>query len=472
MEDKREIFFCRASSTLSNIVGNATVMVKEFIEGLFPEGYFKSVYIDTTMSSLQMQKNPDEVYKREKPFLVLRPRVAIDDSHIFGRLPDWTYTTYYNYTDGKDRYLPVFADELERIYVYAAPNRIKINYDIEVHCSTKMQQINVAHFLKNAARHKGYFYIYNTIMETEVPKLFIKLISNLRGHDLSCPEDHAEFINYLETNSQSFITEKIKASNASPCYFYKYKVNLLSLFEDFPEMDDGEEKEQINTNFRVIDRFSIDFTIPANFFLETKKVIQPEFIERNKWDVVDLDDKVVLNYAMKLIPDKTFVENGKVYTFLSKQGYITDDENGIRITDERNEKYAKKLYTNGVIHADTGQTYYLRCNTMDILDLRGFFTQDNLKVINYCKKYHLNLNKVFKFRVYENNSRIKDDNIFIDWDTFELFNFNVAADNTYHILFFKSNDDYNRILHRVQEIEASSIASKKTTLKSKRSDIF
>ena len=470
--DEKQIFQCRASSTLSNVVGNATLIVKEFMEGLFPPGYFKSVYIDTTMSSLQMQKNPDEVYKRDKPFLVLRPRVTIDDSHIFGRLPDWTYTTYFNYTNGKDTYVPVFADEQDKIYVYAAPDRIKINYDIEIHCNTKMQQINVAHFLKGSARHKGYFYIYNSVMETEVPKLFIKLISELKGFDLGCPCEHADFINYLESNSQSFVTEKIKASNASPCYFYKYKVNMLSLFEEYPEMDDGEEKEHINTNFRVIERFSVDFTIPANFFLETKRVVNPEYMENNKWEAIDLDDKVLLNYTMKMLPEKSININGKIFSLLSKQAYITDSAEDIKITDDKNQRYAEKLYTNGVIHADKNDICYIRSNTMDVLDLTGFFNQDNLKVIEYCKKYHQDLNNVFYFKLFENNHIVKQSNIFIDWETYELFNFNVIADGTYHILFYKSNEEYNRILDRIRQKEERSIAKKKTIITPENNDIF
>ena len=468
--DGKQIFQCRASSSLSNIVGNATLVVKEFIEGLFPPGFLKSIYIDTTMSSLQVQENQDDVYKRERPFLVIRPKVNIDESHIFGRLPDWTYTTYFNYTDGKDTYVPVFADLDQGIYVYAAPDRIKIDYDVEIYTGTKMQQINIAHFLKGSARHKGYFYIYNTIMETEVPKLFIKLIAEMQDKDLCHPDEHAEFIQYLETNSQSFVTEKIKASSGNPVYCYKYKVNMLSLFEEYPEMDDGQEKDHIQYNFRVIERFSVDFTIPSNFFLETKRVIKTDPSEFNKWDIVDLEDKVLLNYTMKLIPDKVIKKDNRTYVFQRKQAYITDDPSELTITDYKNEQYAKMLYKNNCIHAikdDDTNNYILRCNTLDILDLSNFLTRDSKRVIEYDNKYHVNNNKVFLFKIYEDEHEVKEDNIFIDWEHLLLFNFNAKPDSTYHIFFYKSNEDYNRLLDRCLEIDMHKVAKTKTTYKAK-----
>jgi hypothetical protein len=409
-----QIRMCRASSSLSSVIGNVSLVVRDFIVGLFPPSFFKDVYIDTSMTSLFFEK--EDIFKHDKPMLVIKPRVSLSDDNIFGRLPDWMSTNYFIFKELNNNYTPVFADTEKQIYVYSVPDRVKLTFEIDIVCSSKMQQINVGHFLKGSVLHKGYFYLYDSYIETEVPKYFIKTIADLLNYDLREPQQKSDFLNYLDSKSQSFITEKIKTSSGNPAYFYIYSTNILSQFEDYPQLDDGEQKEMTMNNFRVSETFSVDFSCPSNFFLETKEVLTPEQMQAEP-SLEGLEDSILLNYTMTFIPPKEVDINGKTFGFLRKQGYITDSS-----------------------------------TQLDELPLDEFFSEDIKSVIQYNNKYGINNDEVFSINLYKENTLVDPRNVKVLWDTLMLQNWNPSPDTTYHIFLYGDKERINRILYHVREI--------------------
>jgi hypothetical protein len=368
------------------------------------------------MTALSLEK--EEFFKKEKPILVIRPKVSLSDDTIYGRLPDWMSTNYFIYKDLGNNYTPVFADMEKEIFVYSVPDRLKLSFEIDIICSTKMQQINIGHFLKGSVLHKGYFYLYDTHIETEVPKYFIKTIANVLNYDLREPQQKSDFLDYLERKSQSFITEKIKASSGNPAYFYIFNTNLLSLFEDYPQLDDGEQKDMTMTNFRVSETFSVDFGCPSNFFLEIKNDLTPEQTQvDNETRLESFEDSILLNYSMSFIPSPEMDFGGKMYSLVRRQGYITDN------------------------NVD-----------LDELDLSGFFPEDVKRVIAYNNKYGVSNDEVFKINLYREQSQVNPDNVKVLWDTLVLQNWKPVANTTYQIHLYVDKPRFNRMLQRIHEI--------------------
>jgi hypothetical protein len=413
-----QIFMCRASSSFSSVIGNVSLIVRRFMEGLFPPSFFKYVYIDTSMTSLAFEN--EDVFKHDKPILVIRPKVSLSDDTIFGRLPDWMSTNYFVFKNLRNNYTPVFVDFDKEIYIYSVPDRIKLTFEIEIICASKMQQINIGQYLKGSVLHKGYFYLGNSYIETEVPKYFIKTLSNYMNVDMTDATQKSNFLNYLDTRSQSFITEKIKTSSGNPAYFYIYNTNILCQFEDYPQLDDGEEKDLTSTNFRITETFTADFSCPSNFFLETKLPPQPNNPPLPDYSLLADENGLLLNYTMKFIPPKELNINNVVFSFLRKQGYITD--------------------------ADP---------KLDELDLNDFFSPEMKSVIAYNNKYKIDNNEVFKINLYREDTQVDPANINIQWDTLTLQNFNPSPQTTYHIFAYGDRDKINRTTYRLEQINGN-----------------
>ena len=409
----KQISICRSSSSISNVVGNVTYIVRNFMIGLFPKNFFKSVYIDTAMSQLEMEK--EDIFKKDKPLLIIRPRVSLGENSIFQGLPDWMSTNHYMFTELQGNYKPVLADEENKVFVYTAPDRIKINYEIEIVTSTKMQQINTAYFLKGIVLHKSYFYLNNARIETEVPKYYINLIAEHLEYDLKDVNQRIEYGSYLDKYSRSLITEKIKTSSGNPAYFYIYSANILSMFEDYPDIDDGEQNNQISSNFKISENFGIEFWCPINYILETGVQPTSEILNNaeNDYKLGLFDTLTVANFTLQFPIPSTYGE----MILLKKQGYLTD----------------------------TG-------TEKDILDIRPLFTKGLSEVISYNNKYNLDNGEVFHIDLWNDDSKVAEENVNINWSTLVLENIKPLPNTTYHIALYGHNETITRILHRLDEI--------------------
>lgn len=408
----KEIQMCRASSSISSVIGNTSFIIRNFVTGLFPKGFFKHVHIDTRMTQAD-QDDQEDVYKREKPILVIRPRFSLDDNHVFGKLPDWMSTNYFLFKQLQDNYSPVFYDEKKQIYIYTVPDRVKITFEIEIICNTRMQQLNAAYYLKGSVLHKSYFYLEEETLECEIPKYFIKVLSEHMGYDMRYPAQKQEFLTYLDTGSQSFITEKVKASSGRPAYFYAYQTNLLCLFPENPQVDDGEQKDMLMENFRITNSLEVEFWVHTNYFLETNtlEVAPPPVDDEDMMDVVG--DKVVMNFTMNF-NYPSMEEDG--LALLRKQGYITDD-------------------------AD-----------IDVLPLDEFLPYEYKHVIKYNNKYNISNEDYFTIRVFREHLEVNPDKVTVDWENLTLSSLKPLPNTTYHLVLYGDKDKINKTFYRIKQI--------------------
>ena len=425
MKNEKRIYAGRATSHFATAIGNVSYIVRNFILDQFPDNFFKKVTIDTTLSANDMDKDRDNVYSKEGyPKLIIRPRIVFDENTMFARLPDWIHTTYFKWKNLSGNYKPVFLDVEKDIYLYTCFDRIKINFEIEIVCNTKISQLNIAQYLKSTVLHKGYFYVHS-ILEKQVPKAFIETIHDIRHFDNSTEDGHAQFTDYLETGSQHFITEKINPQCGRPDYYFMYGTNLLCLFEDFPQMDDGEQKDQSNTNFRIQDPFIVEFWSPNTFFMEALTDLDPRETELG-WDINDLGDKVNLVYTMQMVPEGIYEDPvTKIkYSFYKKQAYVTDDYSA-----------------NPDIDYDT-------------IELKKFFNHNLKKVIKYCLEFHIDLDELIKFRLYNDRTKLcNPDVIEMDWHTLTMKQHDYRPNEMYHLYVYVNPKEYNQILKRIMHKE-------------------
>lgn len=423
-----DISMCRTTASLSAILGNCSQIMKAWFLQLFPKDFFKYVYIDTSMSATIFAKERDNVFNRYgSPTLVIRPKFEFDDNTLFGRLPMWMNTNYFNFARLEGNYQPVFGDTKNGIFIYSIPDRIKITFDIEIGCSSRMQQINIAHYLKSNVLHKGYFKIEKVNMEAQVPKLFMACVHDLLHFNSEDEESHADFTDYIGSWSADKITEKINPATGDPTYYYMYNTNLICIFEDNPQVDDGEQKDQIRTNFRINDSVVVDFWVPSTFYFETRKVINPADYELG-WNIEELGDRVNMVYTMQLLPDNYYTRiDGVNFQFYKKQGYITDETFFLE-----NEE-------------DPTSTY-------DIIPLRHFVKRDIIDVARYCNKYGVDLNNVFEFRLYEENKEVNPEFLEMDWNLVQMKHRKPKSNTSYHLFLYIGVKEYNRILDRVHDL--------------------
>ena len=131
----------RTSLTMANIVG----VFNDWILSFFPERYFTDVRIRTQSAYSDFKSYMKNIYKREKPFLVIDPEsVDNDDESVF----TWNMLGRYNMYDPKNENVGaqmIYAlDVAETDYFRLAfrRNRYKFSMNILIMEQTMDRQLN------------------------------------------------------------------------------------------------------------------------------------------------------------------------------------------------------------------------------------------------------------------------------------------------------------------------------------------
>ena len=410
------IFTCKTSTGIASVIGNVSFLVRDFFRKNFPKDFFKSVYIDTKMSQIDLEKI--DVIKKNIPILIIRPRFSLEDESQFQRLPDWVNTNYFIFKNLKGNYLPIFIDEEKEIYVYSSPERIKLSFDIEIITGSRIQQLNTAYFQKGSFLHKGFFYINDCILETEIPKFMIKLIGENQHVNFSNPSERSQFQDYLSSHSQSLVVEKIKTSSGNPTWFYSFNMNLLSLFDGYPSMDDGRDVNMTKEFFKVTSSFVVEFWTPWNYFLEIKttKWNLSELRELFTWTQEDMSDTdIVMNYT---IPEFTPPKMKDLKHFFFSKPYICDID----------------VYS----------------GTPDVLDFSVILTKEIYDVIQYNNKFGVDNLLYFDIDLYKENLVVGREFYEIDWEKLVIRN-NNPEKTTYGVVFYVDTQLFNKTKYRLEE---------------------
>ena len=265
---------CVAQTSLAHTYGNMTCFIVDYIKRLFPQNYFKTVHVSSTIAYKQFsvfQNTKKEFLKKAPPMLIIRPRIELNDSDIF------LYNTYLT-TRANDQYMesaftnlqPFFEDKENGIEIKYLLNRLKLFFDVTIITETQMDQLNQAHFLKNRLRHNEPC-ILSTYLESYVPRELMHLL----GTDAEIPVYDGKmnvrtFLDYANGHSIFPISYKMKNSTGNDEFFRFYPVNVDTMFSEI-SIDDGNKKGVVSEAYTVTFTVSTEFNATGLYYYFTEK---------------------------------------------------------------------------------------------------------------------------------------------------------------------------------------------------------
>ena len=78
--------YALASTSMAHTYGNVTAFITEFVKNIFPKHYFKTTHISSTIAYREFnifQNSTKEFMKKNKPILLIRPRIELNDQDNF-----------------------------------------------------------------------------------------------------------------------------------------------------------------------------------------------------------------------------------------------------------------------------------------------------------------------------------------------------------------------------------------------------
>lgn len=400
-----------SQTSLAHTYGNITCQIVDYLKNMFPENYFKTIHVSSTIAYRQFnifQNSSKEFLKKTKPMLIIRPRVELNDSEVF------LYNTYLttrmtdNYMDTSFTNLQPFIYDKERgNCMKFLLNRLKMMFDVTIVTETQIEQLNIAHFFKNRVRQDRPFFI-KTSLESYIPRELMRLMSE--DVDIPLYDENgsvAKFLEYVNGVSAYPITYKIKNSSGNDEFFRHYPVNVDTSIQGL-SIDDGSKRGFVS------DMFTTTFTVSTEFNA-----------------------------------------TGLYYYFASKPNLI--DDFTMNMKEEESNKIIPLFTINNLDvrrPADGWNVYcapvYMISEVPDITDIRPLINNSVYAAIQYHKEKSIPLDIFIKYEVLKDNVKLEDKKDYIlNFDDFKLTTFKCSPNSTYRFIMYINTLYINELINDI-----------------------
>lgn len=383
-----------SSVSLGHTFGNMTAFMTEYIRGLFPSNYFKTTTIANTIAYKYynvFDNTNKEFIKKNKPMLIIRPRVDIMNQDVFLHNTMLTNRITDNFYDRDFGNLMVcIEDQTKGLHVRFLPNRMKLYFDVTMIFESQMEQLNQTMYLKNRIRQEHPFVI-NTALECNIPRQIMEGIATEAGQDINQTK---EFLDYINSVSAYPITYKLKNSTGNDEFFRYYPVEIDTLFTGLTT-DDGSKKGFVD------DSYAVNFTVETEFFTTGLYY----FFTKNP-DVLNKVTNVSMDISNmdSIIP--VFTVNN-MFDMEVPPGWTL---------------YASPLYK---VESSTKP---------DVLDISSLLNNSLQSSIDFHIKNGMTMNPMIKFTVFKDNAQLTAGVDFeVDYEKLQLITHRVNTTSTYRL---------------------------------------
>lgn len=305
--------YCMAQTSLAHTYGNVTCFITEFVKSIFPENYFKTVHISSTIAYKQFsifQNSKKEFLYKTKPMLIIRPRVNLNDTDVF--LYNTLLTTRFDdsFSDIDFGNLQDFVYDTESgANIKFLLNRLKMTFDISLVFESQMEQLNQSHYLKNRMRWDKPFFL-QTALESYIPRELFELM----GNDINIPlyDENGSvknFLDHVNGNSVFPITYKMKNSSGNDEFFRFYPANMDTTFTNL-DNDDGGKKGLISDMFTTSFSITTEFYATGLYYYFNRK---PERIDAIVGEMVTNSKKIIPLFTLNNLHTEKIAEGWNIF---------------------------------------------------------------------------------------------------------------------------------------------------------------
>lgn len=278
----KKMNFNSAPMSIAHTYGNMTAFVTEKIKSWFHPDFFKTVNISSTIASRYfnvLQNTNKDFMKKEKPYLIVRPRVVngSDDAFLAG-----TFLTNRIADVGAEHdpgnLQPFINDREKGLEIKFLMNRPKILFDITIMVDTLMMQLNLENYIRNRVII-GRPLTWETALESQIPREILAGVSYLTDIPLTDP---ASILKYMNSHTLYPVTYKMKNSTGNDEYFRYYPAHVDVLISDL-QMDDGSKKEMVDDVYTINFTVETEFTTAGMYHIFSKKPFELMHQEIGEW---------------------------------------------------------------------------------------------------------------------------------------------------------------------------------------------
>lgn len=438
------------NGSIAHTMGNVTSLFTEFIKEWFPKDYFKHTHINTRMAYREQKREENSDYefiKKNRPILVVRPRLDADNTDIFMTYSLFTTNNFdMDFRGGSPNFMPFFIDKKNAISLSYLMGRIRVIFDVTIMVDTEMEQINQYFYLLSRVVPER-IYRMNTSLEYLIPGSCIELISAYSGVPIKDNDSGStrEFLKYMMSHANKYVTFKERTSTSTMDFFMYYPLAIDWVVTDLSRDEPNKKSWAVYTS-------NINFTLTTEF--NVAAIYEFMTLQKQPKEVGFQMDMVAHHWR--------------------------DQANGINIipyftvpnlfTETRLDNGFELMYTQAF------ETDPDKEDQDDGLDLLPVFSNTNaIDIVKWHNKTGIDNNVFLKFIVMcDNEQLVQGVDYDIDYEGFRLTIHKSKADSTYRLSVFLNNmyaqnllDNYNDIVGSyegsVGKVTDKTVVTKKET---------
>ncbi len=458
--------YAMASPSLAHTYGNVTCFMTEWLKGLFPKNYFKTVYVSSTIAYRNFSRfnnTTKEFIKKSKPMLIIKPRIEIDNDEGF--LKETYFTTrIVDMADSNDwgNLQDYVEDDLNQRYVKFLMNRLNISFDVSIIVETQMEQINMVHYFKNRIR-QGRPMFLNTCLESFVPRDIIALLAK----DIAVPiKDDMGYVkpilDFLNSNACYPTTYKYKNSTGND-EFFRYHPAAIETVITGLTIDEGSRKGQISDNFQINFTVNCEFSTAGlyYYFTENKKIIDdfiPSYEEDNSNSSQMTPIFTVSNIYDIELPPGWNVYTSPMYTVEGTKSEELEFEALLNTSLIEAINYHRQ---HGIPELPPGWNVYtspmytVEGTKSEELEFEALLNTSLIEAINYHRQHGIPLSVFLSATVMKNNKVMSEENgeYKIDWDRLVITTYNCNPSSTYRFILNVNTQYINELIKHLLNLD-------------------
>ena len=415
-----------AASSSNTTYGNIASAIKENIISKFPYNFFKYINISTEMAFRNMRRQfglntNNEISKRKKPYLVIKPSFGLPGSDMFlYEVPMTKNFENIEYGISYRHLFPIINDlENELKFMYKL-NRDRIEFDVTITVSTLHQQLDIYKGMLNVFTWDNPIAV-QTSLEAVLPRSFIVFFGKMIGIDITDTEHNniPALLQKLNSNSQYPITYKMRNTSALDEFFMYYNHSILVTYSDLT-LDEVSRKNMADDAFNINFKISAEFNLPGLFIIMGSEP---------RYDVdVSLSVEEYGNKPNEFIP---------IYTFNNLY------------TDYMSRIDGFRLYTSSIFKTEKDKT-----TKSDVLDINPLFESEYISIINETLKNNVSIGTIMRLIILKDREELTENVDWeMDWETLILTVNNCDDTSTYRILVYVNGIKINDRLAEIADTD-------------------
>ena len=300
--------------------------VKKWILSVVGENYFKNIYVNESIAYKRLKrKSQTDLLKYDNPQIAIIPRIDFnynrDNIDLYQK---GLNTLQLNRIDES-----IIKDFENNSFIGLKTRQIKIDFDIKIKLSTKIQQLKLYELLKIGLKAGSTQDIY----EESTFQIPFELINDMyyglfdKKIESNNLEDTKKIVDYINSHSIAPVKYDLDLSNGTYQFYIDVEeFNHHISFLDEISIDDGEREGQSYTNFMIDFSFSIYSPCPMFYywFYSDKSKINNYVYSYDSTKIKDNNETLEFSDIIKPITIPNKLNNHELY--ISTQ--ITDVKKG------------------------------------------------------------------------------------------------------------------------------------------------